>query len=268
MMPVRLVFVRHGESEGNVAKRLSRRGDTSAFTPEFLDRHSYQFRLTDVGIKQAEAAGVWIKANINGGKFDRQYVSEYVRAIETAARLSLPDALWRKDLDIRERDYGLMDLLSPEDTKRLYSEELKLFRRDSLLMPTPGGGESMATVGLRSKAFFDTLHRECSRNSVIVVSHGEFIWSCRIRLERITIGRYHELDSSKNPHDRIHNCQIIEYTRVDPKTGEEASCYNWMRSVCPSGLLLSRNEWVPIVRKKFTNEDLLAEVESYPRYIS
>ena len=33
--PLELVFVRHGESEGNVAVKAAERGDTSYFTPEF-----------------------------------------------------------------------------------------------------------------------------------------------------------------------------------------------------------------------------------------
>jgi hypothetical protein len=33
-----------------------------------------------------------------------------------------------------------------------------------------------------------------------------------------------------------------------------------MRSVCPTDLTLSRNEWETISRPSFSNEDLLAEI--------
>jgi broad specificity phosphatase PhoE len=88
-----LILVRHGQSEGNEAVSRSERGDLSAYTPEFKKKHSSTYRLTDKGVQQAKVAGAWIKENI-GEKFDRCYTSEYVRAMETAAYLDLPDAKW------------------------------------------------------------------------------------------------------------------------------------------------------------------------------
>ena len=103
MLPIDLVFVRHGQSEGNVANRASRNRDNSFFTPEFLERHSRTFRLTDKGIAQAEAAGEWLRANVPT-LFDRFYVSDYIRAKETAVHLHLPHAFWRQEFHLRERD--------------------------------------------------------------------------------------------------------------------------------------------------------------------
>ena len=84
-----LVLVRHGESEGNVAYQRSKMGDASMYSGEFLRRHSGQWRLTDQGIEQAEAAGAWLRAHYPEG-FERLYVSEYLRAKETAGHLNLP----------------------------------------------------------------------------------------------------------------------------------------------------------------------------------
>ena len=39
-MPLILVLVRHGQSEGNVASKYSRKGDDTLFTSEFLARPS------------------------------------------------------------------------------------------------------------------------------------------------------------------------------------------------------------------------------------
>ena len=266
MMPKRLVLVRHGKSEGNEAKRLLTKG-INVFTPEFLNRHSSKFRLVDVGIDQAKNAGEWIKKNI-GNTFSRYYVSEYIRALETAALLDLPRAEWRKDFDLRERDYGLMDLLSPDERELVFGEMIKLQKKDKFLMPMPGGGESIASMCLRVKSFIDTLHRGSPDDEDIVVCHGEFMWGCRVKLERIPMETYHLLDQSDDPFDRIHNCQILEYTRVDPFTGQIYDCYHHMRSVCPNDLTRSKNEWVPIIRRKFSNEDLLAEVARNPRIIA
>jgi hypothetical protein len=68
--PLELVLVRHGQSEGNEAVARSQHGDLSAYTPEFKNKHSSTYRLTDKGIQQAKVAGQWIRENI-GDKFDR-----------------------------------------------------------------------------------------------------------------------------------------------------------------------------------------------------
>jgi len=59
-MPVDLVFVRHGRSEGNEAREQSKQGDNSHYTDEFRARRNREWRLTDLGIEQAKAAGHWI----------------------------------------------------------------------------------------------------------------------------------------------------------------------------------------------------------------
>lgn len=92
-MPIDLVLVRHGESEGNVALHHSRRGDDSPLSPEFLAQHSSRWRLSDRGRAQAEATGEWLRAQFPEG-FGRHYTSEYVRAMETAGLLGLPGAEW------------------------------------------------------------------------------------------------------------------------------------------------------------------------------
>lgn len=68
--PLELVLVRHGQSEGNEAVARSQHGDLSAYTPEFKNKHSSTYRLTDKGVQQAKVAGQWIRENI-GDKFDR-----------------------------------------------------------------------------------------------------------------------------------------------------------------------------------------------------
>ena len=47
-----------------------------------------------------------------GKSFDRFYVSEYIRCMETAARLNIPYARWFAEVFLRERDWGQMDLMS------------------------------------------------------------------------------------------------------------------------------------------------------------
>ncbi len=267
-MPKHLVLVRHGESEGNVATKLSRAGDDRLHTPEFAARHSSSWRLTDKGKEQATTVGRWLRENIFGGVFDRHYVSPYLRAAETAALLGLPDAGWRMELHLRERDWGELDVMTHEERQRRFAASLER-REVEPLFWSPPNGESIANVCLtRIFRMLDTLHRECTEQRVIIVAHGELMWGFRVALERLSPQRYAELDLSKSPFDRIHNCQILHYTREDPLTQELVSSYRWMRSIYPMDLSKSRNMWEEIVRPAYTNERLLELVSKTPRLIS
>lgn len=265
-MPVDLVLVRHGESEGNVANKRSRRGDNSAFTKTFRNRHSSQWRLTDRGKEQARVAGRWIRDTI-GRHFDRCYVSEYLRAMETAALLKLPGAEWYKEFYLRERDWGELDVMPDDERRRRFAGALRKREADSFFW-TPPGGESMAQLCLRVDRVLNTLHRECSDMKVIIVCHGEVMWAFRVRLERMSQGRFIALDESTRPADHIHNCQVIHYTRRDPGTDALLRRYDWMRSVCPTDPKKSFNLWVPIVRERHSNTDLLKLVGKTRRLIS
>jgi len=64
-MPIDLVLVRHGQTEGNLARERSKREDKSLWTAEFRERPGRLWRLTDLGIGQAQAAGAWIRENLD-----------------------------------------------------------------------------------------------------------------------------------------------------------------------------------------------------------
>lgn len=265
-MPIDLVLVRHGQSEGNVANKRSRAGDHSAFTSEFKDRIGAMWRLTDKGREQAAAAGEWIRANISE-RFDRYYVSEYVRAKETAALLQLSGASWFRDFYLREREWGELDMMADNERRVQFAESLRRREIDGLFW-TPPNGESLAQLCLRIDRILETLHRECSDRRVIIVCHGEVMLAFRIRLERMSHTGFREIDTSDHPHDKIHNCQVLHYTRQHPELKTIAPFCNWMRSVCPTDLSLSSNDWQEIKRQRFSNTDLLAEAEKMPRLIS
>lgn len=267
-LPTDLILVRHGESEGNVATKFSRQGDNRYFTTALLARHSSRFRLSPEGREQAKATGKWIREELGkndfmcGKEFDRYLTSEYARAMETALLLGLPNANWYINSYLRERGWGDMEVL-PEDARRRRFGDSMRVKIEEPFHWRPPNGESIAELCLRVDRVLDTLHRESEkRRRVIIVCHGEVMWAFRARLERLTHDQYKKLDLSKNPHDRIHNGQVLHYTRCDPAgTGLTYHYMEWMRSVCPWDMSLSRNEWERIERPKFTNEELLALVE-------
>ena len=260
MVPRRLVLVRHGESEGNVATHASARGDDSYFTPEFRARHSRTWRLSETGREQPPVAGAWIRENV-GTDFIRYIASDYLRARESAALLGMPNARWTIDLNLRERDWGEADVLTARERMERYGEIFSRKAANSYLW-SPPNGEDMPKVVMRVKDNLGTLHRECSDGNVIVVCHGEVMWSYRMLLERLTMEDWIRLDGSKNPHDHIYNCQVLEYARINPEDPSDVRArFEWFRSVCPTDLSMSSNVWQPIVRRTYTNEELLASLD-------
>jgi len=121
----------------------------------------------------------------------------------------------------------------------------------------PPGGESIADVRLRVRNLFDTLHRECAGQSVIIVTHVEFMWAARAELEYMTDERWVELE--RDPSQKMNNTQILQYSRKNPVTGEIRKNFGWRRSICPWKDSIDA-EWIPIERKRFTNEELLEQV--------
>ena len=256
-MPVDLVIVRHGHSEGNLAVGQGKKGDDSFFTPDFRQRPGHKWRLLAEGRAQAQETGEWIAKNI-GIKFDRYYASPYVRTRETAALLNLPHAEWRLDQRLRERDWGEISSMPFKEFETKHPQNHFLKKIDALYWRPPGG-ESIADVRLRVRSIFDTLHRECEGQSVILVTHGEFMSAARAGVQYLSDEEWLEADENKAY--KIHNTHLFHYSRRDPfNNGKIGKYIGWYRSVCPPKNIDSG--WQSIERKRFSNEDLLEQVNA------
>ena len=53
-MPDNLVFVRHGQSEANIVQKASKEGDNSYYTDDVMTVPDRSWRLTKLGIAQAD----------------------------------------------------------------------------------------------------------------------------------------------------------------------------------------------------------------------
>lgn len=263
-LPIDLVFVRHGESEGNVAVHASRDGDHSLYTEEFLARPSYLWRLTEHGVEQAEAAGAWIRENI-ATHWDRAHVSEYIRAKETALHLGLhgpkPD-FWYPDMNIREQEWGDADVLSELERDRRYPGLMEQ-RKKNRWYWRPPNGESLADVSNRLTMSLNTVARDIPDGRCIFTCHGEVMLCGVAKMERRRAagfaGRAHQ------EIERIDNCEVIWYTRRDPETKLVQPHHGWVCRAVPwkgDGVV-----WQPVERAGLSNDDLRAEVDLYPRIL-
>lgn len=264
MIPRDLVIVRHGQSELNVAYHLSKNWDDSCYTKEFLERHGSKVRLTDTGIDQAKIAGKFLQDN-GLSKFDKYFVSDYIRARETAVYLGMQDAKWQIEIMLRERELGQIEGLPRSKLCKSHDQELAGIKQQPFYSRPPQG-ESIADVCLRIQQFLDMLYNICfTEDRVIIVSHGDTMWAFRKLLEHFGQTEWKKLHDSKDPRVRINNGQILHYSRANPKNGTLKPELSWVKSICPTNPDWSRPKWKKIIRPLLSNEELLESVKKYPR---
>lgn len=172
MAVTRLWLIRHGESEGNVAASAAERAGAPVIE---LDTRDADVELSPVGREQAEALRPWVDSL--GDAVDEYWVSPYLRARQTLA-LALGDrhtsARTIVDERLRDRELGILDLLTTRGVQELHPEEATRRRHLGKFFHRPPGGESWADVTLRLRSFFAE-RLDASPASVIVVAHDAVI---------------------------------------------------------------------------------------------
>ncbi len=121
---IKLVLLRHGESEWNLANRFTGWKDVD---------------LTPNGIKQAESAGELLRAA--GFEFDQAYTSVLKRAIKTFnIAADIMDQSWlpiKRSWRLNERHYGALQGLNKAETAAKYGDEQVHIWRRSYATPPP-----------------------------------------------------------------------------------------------------------------------------------
>ncbi len=262
-MPVDLLLVRHGQSEGNVALDKAKEGDLSWMTEEYRNRSSANYRLSPLGRQQAAAAGAWIRRWLasfgDGVDFDRIYCSPFARTRETAALLALPRAQWQLEPLLRERDFGLWEGLGKAEIAEEFKRSWAQKQRNRFLW-RPESGESTPDLDLRSREMLATFARELGGGQVLCVTHEDVMWAFRFRLEKMTVDQWIKAVEHET-HDEIVNGGILHYTRVTDQ-GVVAPKFARMRLIDPSKP--DAAQWRTIERPRFDNDELLDQVSEIP----
>jgi len=171
-------LVRHGESLANVAATAAERAGHDTIT---VDARDADVRLSGLGERQARALGEWLTDNSSPGSPSSVWSSSYYRAHQTVsialdtAGLDLPVAV---DDRLRDRELGILDLLTSHGVKTTYPEESA--RRDWLgkFYYRPPGGESWADVALRVRSFLRDLDDEPDdeiSGAVLIAAHDAVV---------------------------------------------------------------------------------------------
>ncbi len=185
MAELRLLLVRHGESEANHERRMQGRLDSP---------------LTPRGRRQAEAIAARIASM---GKLDALYASPLRRAFDTARAIAAATGAEPIVLpDLMETDIGQATGLSWEDFAARWPRHARGIRRGAEDASWPGG-ESRRQLGERAaRAIDDIVSRHAGQGTVAVVSHGGTL--------RWVVAHLMAGTSLAHPDHRFDNCAITE----------------------------------------------------------
>ena len=171
-----VAVLRHGESTGNVAREAAE--SAGADVIDVAERDA-DVPLTDLGRHQAKAAGEFFAEHPP----DLVVTSTYRRAWDTA-RLAAPAGVRVvPDERLRDRELGVLDLLTSHGVRERWPDELRRKRRLGKFYYRPPGGESWADVVLRLRSLLTELSAEHPGKRVLLSAHEMTIYALRYLLE-------------------------------------------------------------------------------------
>jgi broad specificity phosphatase PhoE len=206
--PSALLWVRHAESQGNVADTEAQRAGAARLQ---LSHRDPDMPLSDLGREQAAALG---KAWRDRGAGPPALVlsSPYERALSTA-KLAISEAGWqvevRRDERLRERDLGVLDGYTKSGIEQSFPEEAERRAWIGKFYYRPPGGESWADVAGRVRAVLTDLLAAQIPGNVVLVSHEAVVMLARYVLEDLTEEQVLDLDAQT----RMANTAVTEYAR-------------------------------------------------------
>src|SRR5919199_6571844 len=215
--PERLWLVRHGQSQGNVARDVADQAGAHEIDIQVRD---VDVPLSALGVEQAEAAGRWFAALPRNERPEIILSSPYVRAKQTAAIICEAGALAggpaRTIIDerLREREFGIFDRLTTLGIRERFPEEAVHRRQLGKFYHRPPGGESWADVILRLRSMLNTINLHYSRERVLIVCHEVVVLCLRYLLECMT---EEEILAIERAHD-VANCGVTCYG-FNPRAG-------------------------------------------------
>ena len=130
--PERLWLVRHGQSQGNVARDAA---DEAGAHEIGIDVRDVDVPLSSLGVEQAKSAGRWFAVLPRDERPEIILSSPYVRAMQTAQIICDEGALAggkaRTVIDerLREREFGIFDRLTTLGIRERFPEEAAHRRR-------------------------------------------------------------------------------------------------------------------------------------------
>ncbi len=211
--PATVWLLRHGQSQGNVIRDAARGRGLDVL--DIADR-DMDVPLSELGQRQAEAFGQWLARQPAHNHPDVVLASPYVRAVDTATRVLKAAGLDLKvhqDERLRERELGILDLLTHDGVRARFPDEFQRRQRLGKFYHRPPGGESWVDVALRLRSLRDSIGREHGGRRVLLVTHEVVIVLMRYLMEDLDERGALELGGG-----RIANCSLTTYVTQDDGT--------------------------------------------------
>lgn len=162
---VTLYFIRHGETQYNVEKRMQ----------GFCDSP-----LTEKGILQAKSVG----KGLTDIHFEAAYASDSQRVLDTAKyAIGDRDIPLSVDTRLKEMNFGVFESLLPEEISELYGNALETLFSLELDASAPEGESYSQLFARTKKAVEDIVEKHESKGgNVLIFSHGVTIGNYIIQL--------------------------------------------------------------------------------------
>lgn len=193
-----LILVRHGESEGNVAREAAEAEQADEI---LIDQRDPDVPLSARGRSQAEALGRWL-AELDAPRQPAvAWSSPYVRAVQTAT-IALDSAQApirvRVDERLRDRELGILDRLTRRGVAARYPDENARRRYLGKLYYRPPGGESWSDMALRLRSFLADPRHGDGPACGLLVCHDAVILLLRYVLEELTEAQLLDIAASQS----------------------------------------------------------------------
>ncbi|MEV4393953.1 histidine phosphatase family protein [Nonomuraea sp. NPDC049607] len=177
MGPSRIIAVRHGESQANLAHAQA--GDR----PLVYERGDDEVSLTDLGLLQAQALGRRLAGLPDGEAPEVVWCSPYLRALDTwnAVRESWGAAALPVTVDrrLRDQESGAFAPFNLAAISERFPGEVRRMRAEGPYAYRPPGGESLADVVVRLKDLLAGLREAADGRRVLIVAHDSVVLGLR-----------------------------------------------------------------------------------------
>jgi broad specificity phosphatase PhoE len=202
-----LGVLRHGQSSGNVAAETA---ETTGLDVIDIPERDADVPLSEIGRQQAQAVGRWFADLAEDDRPTIAVVSPYLRTRQTAelalAGLGIATVV---DERLRDRELGVLDLLTSRGVANRLPDEAVRRRRLGKFYYRPPGGESWTDVLLRLRSLLRDLRDDHPGGRVLLVGHEAIVLLVRYLVESLTEAELMDVVRGTT----IANCSISTWRR-------------------------------------------------------
>ena len=276
--PLRLVMIRHGESEANIVQHAQKNDEKFQHEELINSRVDWKQRISPKGRAQIRVAAKEFR-QLYGGLdfFDKCYTSPFIRARETAVQLSLElsalsgefsqKSRWNIDDRLSERIWGIYGVVSRQEQRSHFPLTARLANDDPWYIRYDGG-ESLFDVYNRFKSFRTKLWRKHSGENILIVAHKQLIQTACYDIEKMLPEDWDKIYENRK-YD-IPNLGLVEYSRVNPHDAHDVrDDFTWRRIVSLSEASpQNSNNWEEFsADKSFSIDELTDQISKYPPFL-